>query len=610
MITMKNFRVLVPEKKDALLGYTGENLSRRLTIAVDDPGPWSYKLDIRNDAGVANIMDMTAGDGVIYVDIERAALQVSGRVQAQVRAINGDAVKCSNIFSLFIGDSVQAVNYFESLPPSEFEQLEANLTAIKSEAQASARKAKESENNAKAYAEGGTVQKTTYDESGNLTGFTATEVTGAKGYQENAAGSATRSAQAMMRAAAYAEGGTVPAALIGNVAYPAIDTIGAKGYMEQAQEAADRAEGAAERAEAAGGSGSGGGEGTPGGYYTPTVRQPDANTMRVSYTPSQEGMAGVEQVDVVLPKGDSGKTAYQYAQDGGYTGSETEFAAKLAAEHLPVPATAAVGQYFRAKTVDENGLVTEVEAVDAPTGGGGGKLLIDYVHDDDKLAYVIQIAGYDADTGVWTTDGAIDLTTVTFEPFSQISLKDPLAKIGPENQSSLLGQTLGRVTVTGTNTFTFSSNPNTTEFTPEDYVLIPNVKVTFASIPSTVKRMRMVLEGQFLAGTRYCTFGWNKWFDPNGQTTVAAEKKYRAGKAIYSVIVSDFYIENGYIRGTTKQIYFDTGAIGSAEGIYFPTAGDSFPDMVFSEYAHAGYNAMPYKGRVRLYDMEDTPWVF
>lgn len=131
MITMKNFRVFVPEKSDALLGYTGENLSRRLTIVVDDPGPWSYKLDIRNDAGAANIMDLTAEDGALYVDIERAALQVSGKVQAQVRAIDGDVVKCSNVFTLFIGDSVQAVEYFESLPPSEFEQLESRMTALK-----------------------------------------------------------------------------------------------------------------------------------------------------------------------------------------------------------------------------------------------------------------------------------------------------------------------------------------------------------------------------------------------------------------------------------------------------------------------------------------------
>lgn len=34
--------------------------------------------------------------------------------------------------------------------------------------------------------------------------------------------------------------------------------------------------------------------------------------------------------------GDDGKSAYEYAQDGGYTGSETEFAAKLATEYRPV----------------------------------------------------------------------------------------------------------------------------------------------------------------------------------------------------------------------------------------------------------------------------------
>ena len=31
-------------------------------------------------------------------------------------------------------------------------------------------------------------------------------------------------------------------------------------------------------------------------------------------------------------KGDAGKSAYQYALDGGYTGTEDEFMAKMAAE--------------------------------------------------------------------------------------------------------------------------------------------------------------------------------------------------------------------------------------------------------------------------------------
>ena len=45
-------------------------------------------------------------------------------------------------------------------------------------------------------------------------------------------------------------------------------------------------------------------------------------------------------VGIPALKGTDGKTAYQYAVEGGYTGTETEFAAKLAAEmpdKLPNP---------------------------------------------------------------------------------------------------------------------------------------------------------------------------------------------------------------------------------------------------------------------------------
>lgn len=48
-------------------------------------------------------------------------------------------------------------------------------------------------------------------------------------------------------------------------------------------------------------------EGTPGGYYTPTVSQPDANTMEVAFTASAEGMPAVEAVRVTLPAGPRGE---------------------------------------------------------------------------------------------------------------------------------------------------------------------------------------------------------------------------------------------------------------------------------------------------------------
>lgn len=111
------------------------------------------------------------------------------------------------------------------------------------------------------------------------------------------------------------------------------------------------------------------------------------------------------------PKGDpgapgtDGKSAYQYAVEGGYTGTEAEFATKLAQEKfanpnaltftgavtgsydgsaavsveipsgggLTVANTAAVGQTVKITAVDENGQPTEWEAVDFSSGGDAEK---------------------------------------------------------------------------------------------------------------------------------------------------------------------------------------------------------------------------------------------
>ena len=92
--------------------------------------------------------------------------------------------------------------------------------------------------------------------------------------------------------------------------------------------------------------GGSGGSGEDGGYYTPAVAQPSENTMQVSFTPSKSTMPAVPGKAITLPagpagskgdkgdKGADGKSAYQYAQEGGYTGTEAEFSAKLAQEQL------------------------------------------------------------------------------------------------------------------------------------------------------------------------------------------------------------------------------------------------------------------------------------
>ena len=43
-----------------------------------------------------------------------------------------------------------------------------------------------------------------------------------------------------------------------------------------------------------------------GGYYTPSVTQPSAETMEVSYTPSASTLPSIEPVTVTLPKGEKG----------------------------------------------------------------------------------------------------------------------------------------------------------------------------------------------------------------------------------------------------------------------------------------------------------------
>ena len=61
---------------------------------------------------------------------------------------------------------------------------------------------------------------------------------------------------------------------------------------------------------------------------------PKALTFTGAVTGSYDGSSAKT---IEIPVGVAGKSAYQYAQDGGYTGTETEFAAKLAQEKFANP---------------------------------------------------------------------------------------------------------------------------------------------------------------------------------------------------------------------------------------------------------------------------------
>lgn len=113
-----------------------------------------------------------------------------------------------------------------------------------------------------------------------------------------------------------------------------------------------------------------GNSGEDGGYYTPEVTQPAGDTMEVSFTPSKATMPEVASKKVTLPAGTpgaDGKSAYAYAVEGGYTGTEAEFAAKLAQEKFANPNALT---FTGAATGSYDG--SEALTVNIPSGGGGG----------------------------------------------------------------------------------------------------------------------------------------------------------------------------------------------------------------------------------------------
>ena len=141
--------------------------------------------------------------------------------------------------------------------------------------------------------------------------------------------------------------------------------------------------------------------------------------------------------------GADGKSAYSYAQDGGYTGTEAEFAAKLAAEKLPNPYpltfTGAVSGSYDGSTP---------LSVEIPSGGsGGGGATSNYV----KLGTLPYTVG--------------NITELYLEPSADCSLV-----IGSGNDNNLITSLEDSLTSSG--------NPIIDNLVSEEYSGTHTVKLT------------------------------------------------------------------------------------------------------------------------------------
>ena len=139
MIRLDNWRVRM-EVRDRELGYESDHLHRRLEIAADLDAGWAVKLDMA--LGKAkNVVDLERTGDVLWVELTRDILAADGLYRCQLRGLKGDTVAHSNQFELLVSGSINAVEAFPSVEPSELAQMEARVTQAKADAVAAADRA-------------------------------------------------------------------------------------------------------------------------------------------------------------------------------------------------------------------------------------------------------------------------------------------------------------------------------------------------------------------------------------------------------------------------------------------------------------------------------------
>lgn len=146
--------------------------------------------------------------------------------------------------------------------------------------------------------------------------------------------------------------------------------------------------------------------GEPGGWYTPAVTQPDANTMRFSFEPSKEGMPAVPEKDITIPGGSGGS-----GENGGYYAPSVDDEGNLSwtaskSDMPDVPPSNIKGQKGDKGDKGDTGET-------GPTGEKGDKGDTGTAGADGKSAYQYAVEG-----GYTGTEAAFSekLATVTGEP--------------------------------------------------------------------------------------------------------------------------------------------------------------------------------------------------
>lgn len=144
MFTLQNWVLSAPPCQ-AELGHETDNLLHTITIASDLDSNWACKLDAEQPSyGICNVIDLVGDGGTLSADITADMFPAEGEWNLQVRATKGDVVAHSTICTVRVGRSLNAIDFFPPMEPSEMAQMEARVTALKMQAEQAAANATDS----------------------------------------------------------------------------------------------------------------------------------------------------------------------------------------------------------------------------------------------------------------------------------------------------------------------------------------------------------------------------------------------------------------------------------------------------------------------------------
>ena len=174
------------------------------------------------------------------------------------------------------------------------------------------------------------------------------------------------------------------------------------------------------------------GGGGSGGYYAPSV---DA-AGNLSWTASKTDMPAVPSANIKGPAGADGKSAYAYAVEGGYTGTETAFAAKLAAQIPTVDSTLTQSdQAADAKAVGDRFNSLSEEIANLPTSGSGSGLSSNA---KTLLIAILRNAIYNSDQSVNITELEVELERTSGGGAVTYTVESNLTNVTSDNTKVLV----------------------------------------------------------------------------------------------------------------------------------------------------------------------------